>query len=79
MTNVQFGDRPPATNRRNDYSGIHDALRQRPDVWALVAEVDSPKDLRRWQAAMRFRGLKFSQRKKPEGGWAIWCMYESRP
>jgi hypothetical protein len=79
MEDIQFGERPPATNKRNDYADIADRLRQRPDTWAMVAVAEDMKDLRRWQAAMRFRGLKFSQRKRAEGGWAIWCKYESRP
>lgn len=79
MNDVQFGDLPPAANRKSseDYKALHARLKSNPGVWARVATVTTQRDLNRWGSALRFRGLKFSQRKMEEGGWAVWAKYEA--
>lgn len=78
MTNIEFGELPTPKNRNdvNNYSEVEHALKSNPGVWARVAYAADKRELNRWASALRFRGLRFSQRKLDEGGWAVWSKYD---
>lgn len=74
---VEFGSLPTPKNRSNTeiYNAVAEELRARPGDWAKCAEVIGEQALFRWNAAMKKRGIVFSQRKVRENTWAIWCMF----
>lgn len=78
MSIVEFGRFPGPTPKSNSclYTKITEELRLHPKKWGKIAEVDGEKDLARWAAAMRSRGMRFAQRKIGENSWALWCMYD---
>lgn len=85
---VEFVPIPPSeagarSNFSSEYDSVRDALAQRPGEYGKFTEVSTDRDLKRWRAAMKYRGVLVSQRKLPDGGWALWGMYnekaDSRP
>ena len=77
IANVEFSEPPLPANRTNTeiYDEVARQLRARPGHWGKCAEVVGRKALFRWNAAMKKRGILFSQRKVREDTWAVWCMF----
>jgi hypothetical protein len=81
---VEFVPVPPfssgaRTANSETYDAVRDALAARPGEYGKFTTVDTETDLKRWCAAMRYRNVTVSQRKLPDGTWALWGVYDYKP